>query len=450
MSEPDLSSYSDEKLQGILDEIESRRSKGDNPVHPGRDIAGITSASTKSTDPDALLNEEGNFSAFTGWDDPSQKMNPRVRQAMLYKSLNDVGYQYKGHWDTFGEFVKEGWNSHRDGDFQKKHRSSFEGIGSDFLKARGMTTTSGEAGGYLVNPEIAPTIDWLFNPNDLSSRIDTLNTSQTYYKFPRAKDLNRNDGTRHGGILSKWIDEGDPGDESRPKLTFTDLKMKKLAVFVFMTSEIASDTPYAIENYVKDAVREEINFAINRAIMWGAGGVEPIGFANGATTIEVAAEGGQTPGTFIYENALQMLSQLYRTSKTKAVWLHHQTVIPEIGKLALNNYPVSVNIQNGGVTNDVISTMLGRQAIESELCAPLGSAGDVWYVDPSQYKAIAQSMVREDVSMHVEFMSDQNCLRFLFRFDGRPLFDKPITPFKAPGAASDPPQQSGFLKLAAR
>jgi len=449
MANPDLSGYSTEDLDGILADIRERKAKGDKVVDPGT-VASPTSSMTKSIGADALAKEGSHFAAFSGWEDPSAKMNPQQRKAMLYKSLADVGYNYQPHWDSLGDFLKEGWSNHKSADFQAKHRSNFEGISSDFFKARGMSTLSGEDGGFLVNPEIAPTVEWLFNENDLSSRIDTRNTSQTIYRFPRAKDLNRNDGTRHGGILHKWIDEGDPGDESRPKLAFTELRQKKLAVFVFMTHEVMNDTPYAVESYVRTAVREEINFAINRAIMWGEGGVEPVGFASGGSTLTVAAEGGQTADTFVYENALNMLAQMYRTSQSKAVWLHHQTVIPEIGKLALNNYPVSVNIQGGGVTNDVISTLLGRQAIESELCAPLGDAGDVWYVDPKQYKAISQSLVREDVSMHVEFMSDQNCLRFIFRFDGAPLFPEPITPFKSPDATVDPPQQSSFLRLAAR
>ena len=451
----------DQDIDEVLNELLARKNKGGQAVIPGdsQSLGTISSASTKSFGADALVGQENgkNFAAFSGWRDPSRDMNPQAKQFFLAKSMAEAGYKGACPWDSFGEFLIDGWRSKVNGNrdnFTQKHSGTYKGLDAGFMKARGMTLNVGEDGGYLVNPEIAPTIETLFAQNDLASRVDTLPTSATVYKMPRMKDLNRNDGTRHGGVMHYWIDEGDPGRESRPKIAYTELNMRKLAVFVFVTSEMMTDTPYAVEQYVRNAVREEINFALSRAIMWGNGVNEPQGFASYTTgdgpVITVAAEASQTAFTFNSTNALKMSARMWRNSAGSAVWLHHQSAIPQIGSMQIGNFPVTVNIQNGGLAGPVTSTMLNRPLIESELCAPLGNVGDVWYVDLKAYKAITQSLVREDISIHVEFLSDQQCLRFIVRFGGSPLLPTPITPFKSPGAASDPDTQSSFVRLAAR
>ncbi|TXH46193.1 MAG: phage major capsid protein [Desulfurellales bacterium] len=451
----EIQALNDNDLNAYLAEVERRAAGGDTVFNPGRSV-GVTSATTKSFGRNALetiAEGKGNGAQWMAWKDPSESMDPDHRADMLQKSWKEAGYEGKIEWNGLGEFLQDGWMQKCRGmqsDFARKHAATYEGLNPSFVKARGMNTLSGENGGFLINPELAPTIDTLFDTSDLPGRVDTVSTGATWYKFPRLKDLNRNDGTRHGGVMHKWIDESDPGDESRPKVAFTELRMKKLAVFVFMTTEIMSDTPYAVEQVVRNAVREEINFALARAIMWGKGGVEPIGFAQSGSCITVAKESGQAADTFVTANAMKMTSRLWKNSRSQAIWMHHQSMIPQIGTLSLNNFPVSINIQTGGVTNPVTSTLLGKPMIESELCAPIGELGDIFYLDPKMYKAISASGVREDVSMHVEFMTDQQCLRFIMRFDGAPLYDTPITPYKSPDSTVDPETQSSFVKLAAR
>ena len=446
----------DDEVSRVIRELQAQKAGGERAVIPNGTLAGITSATHKQFGADALLPDDGkNFSAFMGWKDPSAQMNPLYRERMLTKSLKDAGYPFACPWSGMGEFLQAGWRANCNGrrqEFIAQHADTYKGMRdiSGFFKSRGLTTVTGEDGGFLMNPEIAPNIETLFVQNDLASRVDTLPTSATWLNYPRCKDLNRNDGTRHGGVQHHWIDEADPAAESRPKLAFTEIKMRKLAIFVFMTSEIMNDTPYAVEQFVRNAVREEINFALSRAIMWGDGVNEPQGFANSGAVIDVAEEATQDANTFLAANALKMSSRMWRNSAGSAIWMHHQSVIPQIGSMAISSFPVTVNIQNGGLAGPVTSTLLNRPLIESELCAPLGSIGDVWYIDPKQYKAITQSLVREDVSIHVEFMTDQQCLRFIVRFGGSPLLPTPITPFKAPGALSDPPTQSSFIRMGTR
>jgi len=446
----------EDEVTRYVEDLKARKAGGERALIPDGTIATPTSAMSKMVGLDAMEPGEGkNFASFTSWRDPSLSMSPSRKDAMLCKSLKEANYPFACPWGTMGEFLQDGWRAKSTGrsqEFTALHASTFKGMTGmgEFFKARGMATVSGEDGGFLMNPEIAPTIETLFVNNDLASRVDTIPTQNTRYKWPRAKDLNRNDGTRHGGVQHNWIDEADPAAESRPKLAFTEIEMRKLAIFVFMTTEIMNDTPFAVEQFVRNAVREEINFALSRAIMWGTGTNEPYGFGNSGAVVQQNKAVAQVASTLVAANVLEMSSRMWRNSAGSAIWLHHQSVIPQIGSMAISSFPVTVNLQNGGLAGPVTSTLLNRPLVESELCAPLGSVGDIWYVDPKQYKAITQSLVREDISMHVEFLTDQQCLRFIVRFGGAPLLPTPITPFKAPGAGSNPATQSSFVKLEAR
>lgn len=449
--------FSDSEIEMAIEELKRKKAGGGEAIIPGdtQSLGTVTSAMGKSIGGNALMGQEqkNNFAAFSDWNDPSRALNPEYKKAMLMKGMYEAGYKGSIPWDSMGGMLQDLYKSKSNGegeDFKRRHADTYKGLQGGFFKARGMTGNVGEDGGFLINPEIAPTIETLFVQNDLAARVDTLPTNATTYRIPRMKDLNRNDGTRHGGVLHYWIDEGDPGRESRPAMALTELRMRKLAVFVYVTSEMMTDTPYAVEQYIRNAVREEINFALSKAIMWGTGINEPQGFANSGAVISVAAEASQTAFTFNATNALKMSARMWRNSAGSAVWLHHQSVIPQIGLMSIGNFPVTVNIQNGGFAGPVTSTLLNRPLIESELCAPLGNVGDVWYADLKQYKAITQSLVREDISIHVEFMSDQQCFRFIVRFGGAPMYPTPITPYKPADATTDPDTQSPFIKLAVR
>lgn len=445
-----IAQASDADLVDVLKMLDDKKSKGENPVNPGRNIGTATSraggglAGSNAFNPD--VNKSGNFAYFQGWVDPSERMNPEKRDAMLQKSLFDVGYKGQIPFKSFGDFIRKGYSGHKE--FRNMHESCFDGIPADFFRARGMNGVTGEDGGFLITPEFATTIETLFFENDLPTRIDTLPIAGTHFRWPRARDTSRVDGSRHAGALGYWVDEGNPIPESKLKIGFSDMRMKKLCVIVFMTSEIMNDSDYAIEQWVRNAVREEANFQIARAIMLGGGGVEPIGYTTKPACVTVAKTSGQAADTITVANLLQMESQLFRTPGASPVWLSHVSTIPQTGQLNIGNFPVNINIMNGGFSLPPQKQLRGLPQLDSEFCSALGDLGDIQLIDPKMIKGIRRSLIREDVSAHVEFLSDQNCLRFIFGFDSRPLYDDPITPFQA--GATAPPAQASFLKLAAR
>ena len=57
----------------------------------------------------------------------------------------------------------------------------------------------------------------------------------------------------------------------------------------------------------------------------------------------------------------------------------------------------------------------------------LGTKGDVLLVDPMQYILLTKGTAKQDWSIHVEFLTDQNCFRMVFRCNGAPKVNKALT-----------------------
>jgi HK97 family phage major capsid protein len=109
----------------------------------------------------------------------------------------------------------------------------------------------------------------------------------------------------------------------------------------------------------------------------------------------------------------------------------------------------AVYMPAGGAAAQPYQTLYGRPVIPIEQCPVLGDAGDIMLCDFSQYKAIDKGGMQGEVSIHVQFVTDQSVFRFTYRFDGQPVLASAITPFSA-GATTATDTLSHFVRLAAR
>ena len=82
--------------------------------------------------------------------------------------------------------------------------------------------------------------------------------------------------------------------------------------------------------------------------------------------------------------------------------------------------------------------------IFDENCSAVGQQGDINLIDPMQYILMSKGAARQAWSIHVEFLTDQSCFRLVFRCNGAPKVDKPLTIKNSKQA------RSPFITLAAR
>ena len=95
----------------------------------------------------------------------------------------------------------------------------------------------------------------------------------------------------------------------------------------------------------------------------------------------------------------------------------------------------------GGASESPYSTLFGRPVVPIEHCPTVGDTGDIMLCDFSKYKAIDKGGMKSDISIHVRYVYDESCFRFVYRFDGQPVLSSATTPYKGTNTVSH------FVKL---
>ena len=113
--------------------------------------------------------------------------------------------------------------------------------------------------------------------------------------------------------------------------------------------------------------------------------------------------------------------------KSKCVWLCHPDVAEEFDFL---NFPVGT----GGTPiylphrpQEQSTHYAGAQSLSPIIVLKKGAKGDIFFVDLSDYMLIYKGGVQKDVSIHVQFLTGQNCFRFTFRANGMPKRKSALT-----------------------
>jgi HK97 family phage major capsid protein len=142
-----------------------------------------------------------------------------------------------------------------------------------------------------------------------------------------------------------------------------------------------------------------------------------------------------------------MYSRFYAPGLPRAVWLHNQDIQPQLDlmTLAVGAAGIATYMPPGGLSGGPYATLRGRPMVVTEFNATLGTQGDLILADMSQILSISKGGVAQAVSMHVQFLTDQQAVRFTMRLNATPWETAPITPYKGTGNT-----QSNFVTLDTR
>lgn len=394
----------------------------------------------------ARVNTDGGSIAFFEHDAEAQSITGRqVKSATPMERLARLPDGYvnanKKQFKSFSDFLRTGMKN------PKGFDTKYGQAKSNVMKSFGLNTYEGEAGGNLVLPEFAPFITEREYTNDIFSRTNNFSVSGNTMAFPRVNGSNRATGQRDGGLRGYWTGEENPILTSKPSFDNTTLKLKKLAVAVFVTEEMLDDNSYVLQQWVARAVRREIDFMLGDACFRGNGVAQPLGFLSAPGTVEVAKVSGQAAATVVSENVLEMWSRrVAGQPQDNLAWFVNQEVEAVLPKLVLGTGGNSALtfMPAGGLSGSPYATLMGRPIVPTEFNEGLGTVGDITLCDFSQMLSISKGGVQEAVSSEVEFLRDLLCYKFTIRVDAKPCDDKVITPYK--GTAT----QSPFITLATR
>ena len=309
--------------------------------------------------------------------------------------------------------------------------------------ASGLNETTPSDGGFLVQQDfVTELLKRTYETGILASKVKKIpiSTNANGMKINAIDEDSRANGSRWGGVQTYWEGEADEITASKPKFRQMELSLKKLTGLCYATDELLQDAA-ALEAVIRQAFAEEFGFKIDDAILSGSGEGEPLGILNSGAIVTVAKEASQTD-IITVENLIKMWNRLWSRSRANAVWYINQELEPYLYTLKIGDKPVY--IPAGGLSEKPYGTLFGRPVVPIEQCSAAGEVGDIILADIGQYLLIDKGGIKSASSIHVRFLYDENVFRFIYRVDGKPIWTKPLTPYK--GSATVSP----FVTLAKR
>lgn len=309
--------------------------------------------------------------------------------------------------------------------------------------ASGLNESNPSDGGFLVQQDFVSTLlKRTYETGVLASKVKKIPISSTAngLKINSIDEDSRANGSRWGGVQTYWQDEADQFAASKPKFRQMDLSLKKLTGLCYATDELLQDT-VALESVIKEAFAEEFGFKIDDAILNGTGAGQPLGVLSSSALVTVAKENAQTDKITV-ENLIKMWNRLWSRSRGNSIWYINQELEPFLYTLKIGDKPVY--IPAGGLSEKPYGTLFGRPVVPLEQCNAAGELGDIILADVGQYLLIDKGGINQASSIHVRFLYDENVFRFIYRVDGQPIWNRPLTPYK--GSATVSP----FVALAKR
>ena len=302
----------------------------------------------------------------------------------------------------------------------------------------------GEDGGFPIPPDFRSEILLkVMDEDQLLSRTDQLQVSGNAITVPTDETT---PWESSAGVQAYWEGENMQLPGSKPKFQNSSWRLNKLTALVNVTDELLEDAP-ALDGYLRRKAPQKINFKINRAIVGGNGVGQPLGIINSPATVTVAAEGGQSADTLVFNNITKMWARMYSQSWNRAVWLANQDTMTQLMGMQFpgTGTAVPVFIPPGGLADSPFGRLMGRPIIFTEACETIGDKGDLLLVDLTQYMtALKAGGIRLDTSMHLYFDYNATAFRFIIRVAGAPWWSAPITP------RASSTSLSCFVALAAR
>lgn len=305
------------------------------------------------------------------------------------------------------------------------------------LKSNGLNEAIPSQGGFLVTPDIAAGIQQnMWGVGSVLSLFSPITVSGNGLTINAIDETSRANGSRMGGVLGYWLEEGGTKTATKPKFRQVELKLKKVIAACYATDELLEDAT-ALESWINNNVPIELRFNVEQAIVNGNGVGKPLGMLQSPALVQAV----RTDASEIDSLDISRMWSLRYPGVNDYVWLTNANTAPQLFNMTLGNYPVY--LPPGGFSGAMYGSIFGRPVIETEYNPGLGTLGDIMLVSPSQYALITKGGVDSASSIHVQFMTDETTFRFVYRVDGEPTWASSVTAFASTDSISP------FVALAA-
>ena len=294
----------------------------------------------------------------------------------------------------------------------------------------GSNEGSGADGGFALQTDFAGMImESAIQQSPLLNRLDRYTCSSAANSM-RWISADESDVSKSvfGGVQMYWAAEAATVLASKPRFKEMKMDLEKMMGFLYCTDEMLEDVAF-MSSFANTSFALAGDRLLTEASICGDGVGKPLGFLHSKALITVAKEQSQAAGTFLGANAIKMQARAMPRNRDRLVWLMHPDVEEQLPTLAIQSGEAAKFLWNpeGGLGNFDTQRVLNKPVLFEDSCSALGTAGDILLVDPFMYILLTKGTVKQDWSIHVEFLTDQNCFRMVFRCNGAPKVSKPLT-----------------------
>lgn len=296
----------------------------------------------------------------------------------------------------------------------------------------GSNEGTGADGGFAIQTDFAGVIlESALERNSLLQRLDryTVSSGANSMRWVMADETDISKSV-FGGVQMYWAAEGGTVPATHPKMREVKLDLEKMMGLAYCTEEMMEDAAF-MSGFFSTAFSLAADELLTGAVIGGDGVGKPLGYLNSPALVTVAKETSQAAATFVGNNAVKMMARAMPKNRNRLVWMLHPDLEEQLPGLSITSSDGSASKflwdPEGGIRNFDAQRILGKPVIFDQNCATPGAVGDVTLVDPFQYILLSKGTIKQDWSMHVEFLTDQMCFRVVFRCNGTPKVNSPLT-----------------------
>ncbi|WNX85781.1 phage major capsid protein [Agathobaculum sp. NTUH-O15-33] len=295
-------------------------------------------------------------------------------------------------------------------------------------EAQGISTGIGTDGAFAIQEDFAGIIlDTAATTGDILSRVDsyTSSSASNSVRFMTCDETDVSESV-YGGVQAYWASEAATVAASKPHFYETKIDLDKLMAFIYITDEAMEDMAF-ISGLLNNAMATAANRLLEGSVIDGDGVGKPLGILNSPNLVAVDTEKDQKE-KLLFKNIARMHGRMLPRSKANAVWVMHPDMAEELPfmTLPIGTGGVPVYLPPTGATGSPYATLYGKPIIETDHMAAVGQEGDIGLFDMKQYMLLRKGTVKQDMSIHVEFLTAQNCFRLQLRAGGAPKGKNPI------------------------
>jgi HK97 family phage major capsid protein len=342
--------------------------------------------------------------------------------AKVPSTPNAPGRKLEGIFDSSAEFLQAVYH-------QSETLPNRDVLAGKRDKARAIQNSFGSTipsdGGFLIPDNLRnQLLSLALEGSVVRSRASVIPMDSLRVPIPTVDDTTHASSV-FGGVIAYWTEESAALTESQATFGRVVLDAKKLTTLAHVPNELIADA-YAFEAFIGRAFPEALRYFEDVAFISGSGAGEPLGFRNGSALVSVTRAGGGNDVDWV--DIVGMYARMLPTSLDSAVWVCSPAVMTSLLQLTVSGATIPLWLTGGQAIDGAPMSILGRPLIVTEKVPTSGTAGDLNFVDFSQYLIGDRQSIQAMSSIHYRFNQDQTSYRLIERVDGRPWLSTALTP----------------------